>query len=311
MKKIMTLIAALAVIAGAAQAQNNNRGGQGGQPQTQQSGKQGAQPSGQTGSQSGKQGQVSGGQSGKSQPATQSGKQTSQPAGQSQPQSGSQTGKQGQMQPQSGKSGQSGAQAQPQQGPQGGQQRVDNARQTMNDARQDYKDTKAQVKVDNRQQPTYQPSAGKEPRKMETGKPQVAPHRDWSRDDRVLRTNASKIVVYTAFATRAEAQDYIRRLLNERYYEIESYGTNSLRTSMVLIPTGYNSTAMFAMKFTFTKVSGGVKVTMSAQYRESSLVSTLINLIFQPDSSYATYYAWNVLEDIAESLPHQRLAFER
>ena len=293
----MTLIAALAVIAGAAQAQNNNRGGQGGQPQTQQSGKQGAQPSGQSGSQSGKQGQVGGGQSGKSQSAAQSGKQTSQPAGQSQPQSG--------------KSGQSGAQAQPQQGPQGGQQRIDNARQTMNDARQDYKDTKAQVKVDNRQQPTYQPSAGKEPRRIESGKPQVAPHRDWSRNDRVLRTNASKIVVYTAFATRAEAQDYIRRLLNERYYEIESYGTNYMRTSMVLIPTGFNSNAMFAMKFTFTKVAGGVKVTMSAQYRESSLVSTLINLIFQPDSSYATYYAWNVLEDIAESLPHQRLAFER
>ena len=304
MKKILTVFAALSIIAGAAQAQTSNRRGgntQGGQPQSQTQTQ--TQPARQSGAQNNKQ---------TAQPAAQ-GQSKSQPQAQSQ-------GQNGKNQPsgQSASQNKGGSQNQPQgqngqapQGPQGGQQRVENARQTMNDARQDYRNTKAQVKVDYRQEPTYQPSAGKQPRKMEPGKPQVAPHHDWSRNDRVLRTNASKIVVYTSFATRAEAQDYVRRLLNERYYEVESYGTNSMRTSMVMIPTGFNSSAMFAMRFNFTRVAGGVKVTMSAQYRESSLVETLVNLIFQPDSSYATYYAWNVLEDIAESLPHQRLAFER
>ena len=306
MKKILTVFAALSIIAGAAQAQTSNRRGgntQGGQPQSQTQ----AQPARQSGAQNNKQTAqpAAQGQS-KSQPQAQSQGQNgkNQPSGQSASQN--KGGSQNQPQGQNGKN-----QPQAPQGPQGGQQRVENARQTMNDARQDYRNTKAQVKVDARQEPTYQPSAGKQPRKMEPGKPQVAPHHDWSRNDRVLRTNASKIVVYTSFATRAEAQDYVRRLLNERYYEVESYGTNSMRTSMVMIPTGFNSSAMFAMRFNFTRVAGGVKVTMSAQYRESSLVETLVNLIFQPDSSYATYYAWNVLEDIAESLPHQRLAFER
>jgi hypothetical protein len=65
----------------------------------------------------------------------------------------------------------------------------------------------------------------------------------------------------------------------------------------------------FAMYFKITRVFGRVKVTITAQWRESVLSDRFSTLRFQPSNAYSTYYAWNVLEDIADNIPHTGVSY--
>lgn len=130
------------------------------------------------------------------------------------------------------------------------------------------------------------------------------------------RTNANSIVVNTVFRTKAEAYDYIARLLNERYYTIGSYGNNYnwIRSEVSYIPTPFDWTNpmthnQFKMEFNISKIFGTVRVQITAYWRESILSDSFTRLRFQPRDSYSTYYAWRVLEDFAENLPHTSISY--
>ncbi|MBP5721189.1 MAG: hypothetical protein J6W82_09035 [Bacteroidales bacterium] len=130
------------------------------------------------------------------------------------------------------------------------------------------------------------------------------------------RTNANSIVVNTVFRTKAEAYDYIARLLNERYYTIGSYGNNYnwIRSEVSYIPTPFDWTNpmthnQFKMEFNISKIFGTVRVQITAYWRESILSDSFTRLRFQPSDSYSTYYAWRVLEDFAENLPHTSISY--
>ncbi len=130
------------------------------------------------------------------------------------------------------------------------------------------------------------------------------------------RTNANSIVVNTVFRTKAAAYDYIARLLNERYYTIGSYGNNYnwIRSEVSYIPTPFDWTNpmthnQFKMEFNISKIFGTVRVQITAYWRESILSDSFTRLRFQPRDSYSTYYAWRVLEDFAENLPHTSISY--
>ena len=195
--------------------------------------------------------------------------------------------------------------------PQPVSERVGAAKQKHDDAHMDYKSTKKQVKVDPRQYPTY--GHQDKPGNIGPGRPPVPPRPSYTSAQRYARTGASSIVVTTDFRSIQEAMEYVERLLIERYYVAGAYVSASrIDTEMTLIPTGYNTTAMFAMHFRFSRsCRGAVKVTVTAQWRESAQATRLFGLVFQPDDRYATYYAWNVLEDIAGCLPHKGIVYRR
>ncbi len=130
------------------------------------------------------------------------------------------------------------------------------------------------------------------------------------------RTNANTIVVNTIFRTKAEAYDYIARLLDERYYTIGSYGNNYnwIRSEVSYIPTPFDWTNpmthnQFRMEFNISKFFGTVRVQITAYWRESILSDGFTRLRFQPSDSYSTYYAWRVLEDFADNLPHTSITY--
>ena len=130
------------------------------------------------------------------------------------------------------------------------------------------------------------------------------------------RTNAAEIVVNTLFSSKMEAYYYIARLLDERYYTVSSYGNNYnwLRSDVSFIPTPFDwadpmTHNQFRMYFKIYKSCGRIRVAITAQWRESVLSDRFLTLRFQPSNTYSTYYAWNVLEDIADNIPNTGIYF--
>ena len=116
-------------------------------------------------------------------------------------------------------------------------------------------------------------------------RPPIPSVRNYNRVQVYERTNAAEIVVNTLFATKMEAYYYIARLLDERYYN------------------------QFQMYFKIVSSFGRIKVYITAQWRESVLSNRFLPLRFQPSNSYSTYYAWNVLEDIADNIPNTSISY--
>ena len=135
--------------------------------------------------------------------------------------------------------------------------------------------------------------------------------RNYTRTEVIERTNAAGIVVNTLFSSKMEAYYYIANLLDERYYTLSSYGNNYnwIRTEVNFIPTPFDwanpmTHNQFQMYFKITNSFGRIKVTITAQWRESVLSNKFSILRYQPSNTYSTYYAWNVLEDIADNIPN-------
>ena len=132
-----------------------------------------------------------------------------------------------------------------------------------------------------------------------------------------LRTNATTVVVYTDFFTKAEAYAYVSRLLYDMYYDIDTYDTSYgwFNTSMTAIPTPHGwadprAANQFRIRFDFKRSGGRIKVYITAQWRESMLGGPLYDLRYQPSDRYSTYYAWNILEQIATAIPNYRIDFQ-
>lgn len=124
-----------------------------------------------------------------------------------------------------------------------------------------------------------------------------------------VRSNACRIIVQTPFWSRDEAMDYVLGLLDERYYDIENITANSITTVTTPVPAGFACEDFFSMKFAFSNSSEGVRVAITSRWWAAGLSGAFCNLIFQPDSRYASYYAWNVLEDIASDIPHSYILY--
>lgn len=148
-------------------------------------------------------------------------------------------------------------------------------------------------------------------------RPSMAPVIEYSRKQIFERTNVSSIVVNSNFRTRQEAYDYIEWMLQEKGYVIGSYGNNYnwIQSDVAFIPTPFDWTNpmthnQFRVKFVIGKSAGSIKVTITADWRESYLTDSFNRLRFQPSDKYSTYYAWNVLEDFANSIPHRVLYYK-
>ena len=196
--------------------------------------------------------------------------------------------------------------------PKPAEERINDARGAYNDARMDYKGTKKQVKVDKKQEPAFK-YPPQEPRPSTQMHPPVPPRPVYSSADRYARTRASEIVLYTDFASKLEARAYIEDLLLDRYYTLQTYTSDSyIETEMTLVPTGFNTKTVFSMRFHITRsLCGRVRIYITGRWRESSLAESIFRLVFQPDDSYSTYYAWSVLEDVAACIPHYRMEFHK
>ena len=140
--------------------------------------------------------------------------------------------------------------------------------------------------------------------------------RTYDRYQLVTRTNASEIVIRTVFRTKQEAYDYVARLLDERFFSISSYGNGYswMETNVAFVPTPYEWTDplthnQFRIRVNITKSLGTVRVSLSGEWRESILSSVFSILRFQPSDPYSTYYAWNILEDIAEDIPGYSISY--
>ena len=147
-------------------------------------------------------------------------------------------------------------------------------------------------------------------------RPPLPTVRTYDRAETVYRTNCSSIVLRTLFRTKEEAYRYVEALLRESDYTIGTYGNGYswLQSDVTFIPTPFDWTNpmthnQFRIKVSFFKSFGYVKATISGEWRESVLSSIFSTLRFQPSSSYSTYYAWNVLEDLAEAIPHTALSY--
>ena len=140
--------------------------------------------------------------------------------------------------------------------------------------------------------------------------------RTYDRNMVYVRTNASEIVVRTVFRTKQEAYDYVARLLDERFFTISAYGNGYswMETNVSFVPTPYEWTDplthnQFRIRVNITKSLGTVRVSLSGEWRESYLSSVFSILRFQPSDRYSTYYAWNILEDIAEDIPGYSISY--
>ena len=147
-------------------------------------------------------------------------------------------------------------------------------------------------------------------------RPPLPTARVYDRAQTVYRTNSSTIVLSTLFRSKEEAYRYVERLLVGSDYTIGTYGNGYswLQSDVAFIPTPFDWTNpmthnQFRVKVTFTRSFGYVRVTLSGEWRESMLASTFSILRFQPSDQYSTYYAWNVLEDLAESIPHSSVSY--
>ena len=131
-----------------------------------------------------------------------------------------------------------------------------------------------------------------------------------------LRTNATTLVVYTDFVTKAQAYAYVSNLLADMYYDIDTYDTSYgwFNTSMTVIPTPHGwadprAANQFRIRFDFKRSGGRIKVYITAQWRESMLGGPLYDLRYQPSDRYSTFYAWNILEQIASAIPNYGIEF--
>lgn len=238
--------------------------------------------------------------------------QTTQSAGKStQPQSGSSTqpGKNGQ--PQSGSNTQPGKNGQPT----GQSGQITRNRPVQGQVANDTRNPGARPAAEKK--PTARPVLPPRPAHTASMRPLPPPVPHLTRAQIRHRTNASRIVVLTDFATRAEAFDYLVNLLYDRYYDVASYNPyRTLSTAVTLIPTPLGWTRPdthneFRMHFSVGKRCGRIRVTITAEWRESVLADYFTGLRYQPSDRYSTYYAWNVLEDIASAIPHSRIDFLR
>ncbi len=147
-------------------------------------------------------------------------------------------------------------------------------------------------------------------------RPPLPTVRTYDRAETVYRTNCSSIVLRTLFRTKEEAYRYVEALLRGSDYTIGTYGNGYswLQSDVTFIPTPFDWTNpmthnQFRIKVSFFRSFGYVKATISGEWRESVLSSIFSTLRFQPSSSYSTYYAWNVLEDLADAIPHTALSY--
>jgi hypothetical protein len=132
----------------------------------------------------------------------------------------------------------------------------------------------------------------------------------------VTRTNASSIVLRTYFRSKEEAYDYMAELLESKYFTINEYGNGYswMQTDVSFVPTPYDWTNpmthnQFRIRVNITRSFGVVRVTLSGEWRESILSTMFSVLRFQPSDRYSTYYAWNILEDLAEDIPHSLISY--
>lgn len=149
-------------------------------------------------------------------------------------------------------------------------------------------------------------------------RPQMAPVIDYSRNQIYERTNASGIVVNTSFRNKEEAYDYIWWLLEQKAYVVGAYGNNCnwIMSDVAFIPTPFDWTNpmthnQFRMKFHIARSGADIKVTITGEWRESYLMDSYTKLRFQPSNRYSTYYAWNVMEDFANNIPHRFITYKR
>ena len=140
--------------------------------------------------------------------------------------------------------------------------------------------------------------------------------RVYARSEIVTRTNASSIVLRTVFRSKEEAYDYVAELLESKYFTINEYGNGYswMQTDISFVPTPYDWTNpmthnQFRIRVDITKSFGVVRVALSGEWRESILSSMFSVLRFQPSDRYSTYYAWNILEDLAEDIPHSLVSY--
>ena len=147
-------------------------------------------------------------------------------------------------------------------------------------------------------------------------RPKLPTARVYDRAQTVYRTNCSSVVLRTNFRTKEDAYRYVEMLLRDSDYTIGTYGNGYswLQSDVTFIPTPFDWTNpmthnQFRIKVSFTRLFGYVRVTISGEWRESILSTVFSALRFQPSDSYSTYYAWNVLEDLADSIPHSSLSY--
>ena len=87
-------------------------------------------------------------------------------------------------------------------------------------------------------------------------------------------------------------------------------------SEVAFIPTPFDWTNpmthnQFRMKFNITRSGGDIKVTITGEWRESFLSDNYVKMRFQPSNRYSTYYAWNVMEDFADNIPHRIISYKR
>ena len=147
-------------------------------------------------------------------------------------------------------------------------------------------------------------------------RPPLPTIRNYTSSEIVYRTNSSSIVLRTPFRSKEEAYRYVERLFENNMYTVGTYGNGYswLLSDVSFIPTPFDWTNpmthnQFRIKVNFYKSFGYVRVAISGEWRESILSSSYSALRFQPSDSYSTYYAWNVLEDLADSIPHDTLSY--
>ena len=168
--------------------------------------------------------------------------------------------------------------------------------------------------------PVNNGSYGKYPGGYNDIYPGVRPYlptiRSYTSSEIVYRTNSSSIVLRTPFRSKEEAYRYVERLLDNNMYTVGTYGNGYswLQSEVSFIPTPFDWTNpmthnQFRIKVNFYKSFGYIRVAISGEWRESILSSSYSVLRFQPSDSYSTYYAWNVLEDLADSIPHDTLSY--
>ena len=140
--------------------------------------------------------------------------------------------------------------------------------------------------------------------------------RVYSNSQIVTRSNASSIVLRTYFRSKEEAYDYMANLLESKYFTINEYGNGYswMQTDVTFVPTPYDWTDpmthnQFRIRVNITKSFGVVRVTLSGEWRESILSTMFSVLRFQPSDRYSTYYAWSILEDLADDIPHSLVSY--
>ncbi len=150
-----------------------------------------------------------------------------------------------------------------------------------------------------------------------SAKPQMAPMPSLSPFEKQFRIGKSKLVLHTEFLTRDDAYSYVSDLLADKHYDIDNYDPSYawLCTSWELVPTPAGwvkpySPNQFRLRFDFDRYKGGVRVIISAQWRESVISDTFQDLKYQPSDRYSTYFAWNILENMAILIPNRDITFE-